>query len=50
MLGPTQACYRASSGGVEIRLRVDPDAAWIVIRGPGAESRDFDIPDIKAEP
>jgi hypothetical protein len=41
MLGPAQACYRASSAGVEIRLRIDPDAAWIVIRGPGY----FDIHD-----
>jgi hypothetical protein len=37
--------YCASFGGVEIRLRVDPEAAWIVIRGPGTESRYFDIPD-----
>jgi hypothetical protein len=44
MLGPRQAIYRASSGGVELRLRVNPDAAWIVIRAPGFESRYFDIP------
>lgn len=37
MLGPTQFVYRASCKGVEIRLRVNADHAWIVIRRPGAE-------------
>jgi hypothetical protein len=45
VLGPRQAVYRASSAGGESRLRVNPDAAWIVIRGPGTDSRYFDIPD-----
>ena len=45
MLGPQQAVYRGWSGGVEIRLRVNPDRAWIVITGPGTESRYFDVPD-----
>ena len=44
MLGPRQAVYRASSGGVEIQLRANRDAAGVVIRGPGTESRHFDIP------
>jgi hypothetical protein len=26
-------------------LRVNPDGSWIVIRGPGTESRYFEIPD-----
>ena len=42
MLGPTNATYRASAGGVEIRLRLNPDVSWIVIRQAGAE-RYFDI-------
>jgi hypothetical protein len=37
MLGPRQTIYRMSSGGVEIRLRVNADDAWIVIRRAGAE-------------
>jgi len=44
VLGPKQAVHRASSGGVEIRLRVNPDSSWLVIRGPRTESRYFDIP------
>jgi hypothetical protein len=44
MLGPSQAAYRASSGGVELRLRVNQDESWIVIKEPGAEPLYFDIP------
>lgn len=37
MLGPRQEIYRASCNSVEIRLRVNPDNAWVVIRSPGRE-------------
>ena len=43
-LGPQEAVYRSSSGGVELRLRVTPGGSWVVIKGPGTESRYFDIP------
>lgn len=43
MLGPRQEIYRASFNGAEIRLRVNPDNAWIVIRRPGAEPYYRDI-------
>lgn len=44
MLGPTQRIYRASCYGVEVRLRVNVDNAWVVIRRPGREPfyRDVD--------
>jgi hypothetical protein len=37
MLGPRQEIYRASCNSMEIRLRVNPDNAWVVIRSPGRE-------------
>ena len=37
MLGPRQEIYRASCNGVEIRLCINPDNAWVVITRPGAE-------------
>ena len=37
MLGPTQSVYRASCNGVMIRLRVNPDSAWITIDRPAHE-------------
>jgi hypothetical protein len=45
MLGPRQEIYRASCNSVEVRLRVNPDSAWIVIRRPGAEPYYRDIAD-----
>jgi len=47
MLGPTQQIYRASCNSVEVRLRVNPDSAWIVIRRPGAEPYYRDIAEIE---
>jgi hypothetical protein len=44
MLGPRQAVYRASCEGVQIRLRVNVDESWIIIRRPGAEPCYRDIP------
>jgi hypothetical protein len=44
-LGPRSYCYRSSCRGVELRLRVDPAAAWLVIRQPGVEPRCVDIPE-----
>lgn len=36
-LAPRQEIYRASSRGVEVRLRVNPDSSWVVIRFPDRE-------------
>ena len=43
MLGPRQQILRMSCNGVEIRLRINPDNAWIVIHRPGEESFYKDI-------
>jgi hypothetical protein len=43
-LGPRQAVFRASCEGVQVRLRVNPDESWIIIRRPGAEPFYADIP------
>jgi hypothetical protein len=45
MLGPRQEIYRASCNSVEVRLRVNPDSAWIVVRRPGAGPYYRDIAD-----
>ena len=37
MMGPRQRIYRASCRGVEIRLRVNVDSAWVTISQPGQE-------------
>jgi hypothetical protein len=47
MIGPRQRISRASCNSVEIRLRVNEDCAWIVIRRPGTEPTYRDIPDAK---
>jgi hypothetical protein len=49
-LGPKSYCFRASCHSVEIRLRVEPDSAWIVVRAPGVEPRyrDIDAADVDA--
>ncbi len=39
------AQYRASAFGIEVRLRVEPDCAWLTIKRPGAEAHYVDIPD-----
>ena len=49
MIGPRQLIYRASCNSIEIRLRVNPDAAWIVIRQPGSEPTYRDIPDAEVD-
>lgn len=36
-LAPRQEIYRASCLGTEIRIRINPDSAWIVVQRPGAE-------------
>ena len=38
------ALYLASCNSVEIRLRVEPDCAWLTIKQPGAEPEYHDIP------
>jgi hypothetical protein len=38
------ALYLASCNLVEIWLRVEPDCAWLTIKGPGPESEYYDIP------
>jgi len=38
------ALYRASCLGIEVRLRVEPDCAWLVAKRPGAEAEYHDIP------
>jgi hypothetical protein len=38
------ALYLSSCNSVEIRLRVEPDSAWLTIKRPGAESEYYDIP------
>jgi hypothetical protein len=48
------AIYRASCNGVEIRLRIEPDGAWLVIKRPGLEAsyveiEDRDVPALVAE-
>ena len=47
MLGSRQAIYRASLAGVELWLRVNPDAAWIVIRMQGGELKYLAVPDAR---
>jgi hypothetical protein len=47
MPGPRQAIYRLSSGGVEVRARVNLGKLWIVARARGTEARYFDIPKIR---
>ena len=42
-MGPTQRIYRASCKGTEIRLRVNVDAAWLVIKRPGQPADYVDI-------
>ena len=42
-LGPTQRTYRASCSGVEIRLRVNPDSAWLTVKRPGNPADYIDI-------
>ena len=37
MLGPAQRSFRASCNGIEIRIRQNIDAAWIIIDQPGCE-------------
>ena len=37
------ALYRASCLGIEVRLRVEPDCAWLVAKRPGAEAEYTDI-------
>ena len=44
-LGPKCYCFRSSCNGVEIRLRVDPGAAWLTIKRPGCERAYHDIPE-----
>lgn len=44
ILGPKSYCYRASCQSVEIKLRVDPDQSWMVIKRPGQETQYRDIP------
>ncbi len=44
ILGPKSYCYRASCQSVEIKLRVDPDAAWMAIKRPGQETQYRDVP------
>jgi len=44
-LGPKCYCFRSSCNGIEIRLRVDPGAAWLTIKRPGCERDYRDIPD-----
>jgi hypothetical protein len=46
-LGPKCYSFRASCSGVEIQLRVDPDAAWLTIKHPGCERTCVDIPEAK---
>jgi hypothetical protein len=43
--GPKQFCYRASCNSVEIRLRVNPDAAWIILKRPGNAAHYIDLDD-----
>jgi hypothetical protein len=44
-LGPKCYCFRASCNGIEMKLRVDPGAAWLTIKRPGCEHAYRDIPD-----
>jgi hypothetical protein len=39
------ALYRASSNSIELRLRVEPDGAWLTIKRPGMEAEYLDIPE-----
>ena len=42
-MGPRQEILRMSCNGVEVRLRINPDNAWVVIRKPGQEPFYSDI-------
>jgi hypothetical protein len=45
MLGPRLAVYQSSCEGAQIRLRVNADESWIIIRRPGGEPYYRDIPE-----
>jgi hypothetical protein len=39
MEGPRQQVFRASSGGVSVRLRINvADVSWLTIKAPGKET------------
>ena len=41
--GSSGGVFRASSNGVELRLRLDADAAWCVVKRPGNPADYVDI-------
>jgi hypothetical protein len=43
IVGPRGKLYRCSCRGIEIRLRVEADCAWLVVKKPDQEREYHDI-------
>jgi len=41
--GSSGGVFRASCNGVELRLRIDADGAWAVVRRPGSPAHYVDL-------